>query len=138
MNGTMRVIKHPPNLLVSQKDILAAVSYYLILQSPYSKPDNLEIILDKLRESMKKTTGFFLELGYWKVGEDIFRKELQNWMESIKEFTDLNNSKDGDTSPYKFTSAYDKDDPDSDFIDLDAFYNNVTLFLLRKPEYPLP
>lgn len=112
-------------IFTSKSSVLGAVAKYAVTQSPYPRPDNLEVVLDKLDERLK--LHFDKQpMGIAKFHDgqllDILHLELAN----IPEYVAWNDRKNGNDAPMKFTSRYDNDDnPDDDFIDLDALEHNV-------------
>lgn len=124
--------------LVSKEYLLSEVAKWAVAQSPYHRPDNLEIVLDKFNEGMGKWSND--NLGF----EDFTYKRLIEYLgrelKRIPEFMAWNERKNGNQAQYKFTSRYDrKGDPDDDFIDLDALIRNVANSIVREGyEKPLP
>ncbi len=66
-------MKEQKKFIVSKKNILSEVAKWAVVQSPYNKPGNLEIVLDKLNE----------KIGEWKEnpGNKYFTyKELKDFI----------------------------------------------------------
>lgn len=119
-------------MFTSKSSVLGAVAKYAVSQSPYHRPDNLELVLDELNDRLKL---HFDEqpmgIAEFHDGQlyDILHLELAN----ISEYVAWNDRKNGSDAPMKFTSRYDTDDnPDDDFIDLDALERNVVTEIERE------
>ncbi len=113
-------------LLISESRFLGAVADCAVQQSPYHRPDNLELVLDKLHENLgdffKSQQLGFAEFDNGKAVITFVRNSLR----AIPEYVAWNDRKNGNDAPLKFTSRYDgSGDPDDDFIDLDALEMNV-------------
>ena len=102
---------------------MGAVAGNAVRQSPYHRPDNLEIVLDKLHELVKPT----FEKATMGVAEltDEQLEDLIKQLRNIPEYEAWNERKNGNQAQYSFSSRYDKPDPDNDFIDLDALEMNI-------------
>lgn len=112
-------------IFTSKSNVLGVVAKYAVAQSPYHRPDNLEVVLDKLNERLKL---HFDEqpMGIAKFHEGQLLGILHLELANIPEYVAWNDRKNGNDAPMKFTSRYDKDDnPDDNFIDLDALEGNV-------------
>lgn len=123
--------------LVSKRDILSEVAHWAVAQSPYHRPYNLEIVLDKLNTLL----GEWKEnLGYRKMTYPDIKEYLKTILFQIPEFMLWNERKNGNKSEFQFVSRYSKDiDPDNDFIDLDALIRNVANSIIREgTETPIP
>ncbi len=79
--------------LVSKKDILSGVAKWAVAQSPYHRPDNLEIVLDKLNDKLDKWEDVYIykEMSYQSI-KDYLKEKLM----SIPEFVLWNERKNGD------------------------------------------
>jgi hypothetical protein len=114
--------------LVSKRYILSELAKWAVAQSPYHRPNNLEVVLDKLND------GF----GKWEKEYNYFSyKDLKNYLESmlktIPEFLLWNERKNGNKSQYKFVDRYStNNNPDDDFIDLDALIRNIANSIIRE------
>ena len=114
--------------LVSKNDILSGVAKWAVAQSPYHRPDNLEIVLDKLNINLISyfKDEIYLELSY---------REINNFIKlytfSIEEFMQWNERKNGREGHLGFSSRYDRPMPDDDFIDLDALIRNIANDIIR-------
>lgn len=110
-------------IIVTKNMILGNLACMAVQQSPYHRPDNLEVVLDKMNESIKDDFKEYIMLFKDSAAiEDYLEKHLG----AIPEYVAWNDRKNGNNAPYKFTSRYDTDDnPDDDFIDLDALRRNV-------------
>lgn len=126
---TLKNNNHPysKKVLVSERRLLGAVSKWAVEQSPYHRPDNLEVVLDKLHSLTKN------EFSKWRLGYMEFTDHrstitfVRDNLRQIPEYVAWNERKNGNQSAYQFVSRYDSYiDPDNDFIDLDALEGNVT------------
>jgi hypothetical protein len=120
------------NIFVTKSELLGTFAKYAVQQSPYHRPDNLELVLDKFNG--------MIEPGFKKanlgVGEfsdfNTLEAFLHRHLEKIPEYVAWNDCKNGNNAPMKFTSRYDThDNPDDDFIDLDALERNVAVEIDR-------
>ena len=128
--------------LFNKNNVLSLVACHAVGASPYHRPDNLEIVLDKLnviltplfKEAEKKNLGF-MELGYEEIKEFVFKHTC-----SIPEFVQWNEAKIHSDSPLIGTSSrYHTIKPDYDFIDLHALARNVANDILQKDYFtPIP
>lgn len=116
--------------LFTRKDVLGAVANWAVRQSPYHRPENLEVVLDKLNPVLVDVFGdnFCLKLTYEQLKDFLSVK-----LKAIPEFAAWNERKNGNQAQYKFTSRYDGEgDPNDDFIDLDALVRNVANEIVRN------
>lgn len=124
-------IKKPAKIVITHRSIMGALASCAVQQSPYHRPDNLEVVLDKFHEQIKDQFG-----GYIMKFDSV--KSIREWLEpklkSIPEFMLWNERKNGNQAPYGFAGAghHDNGDvtffttkADNDFIDLDALIRNV-------------
>lgn len=114
------------NTFLIESRFLGAVAGCAVRQSPYPRPDNLEVVLDKLHKLVFNT--FYPNPSSMGVAEltDEQLDELIKQLRNIPEYTAWNERKNGSNADYKFVSRYDTDNnPDDDFIDLDALERNV-------------
>ena len=129
-------------IVLSLNDIVGAVAYNAYRMSPNHKPRKIEIVMNKCLEYSKTNLEqpFKNDKTWWSKGidpKDVY-EFVHDMLFSIPEFVEWNLSEieiengisvDDDNRPkFAFTSAYDIRDDDywkSDFIDLDAFVNNV-------------
>ena len=102
----------------SKREILGEIARWAVRQSPYHRPDNLEVVLDKMNELIKDI------VDYPEVDEQIL-KVLISRLKQIPEFVAWNERKNGNQSAYAFVDRYSEIEPDNDFIDLDALIRNV-------------
>lgn len=128
-------IKTPKEVkyIITSRSIMGALADYSVQQSPYHRPDNLEIVLDKFFGQIKDD--FDNGLKYIKKF-DTYRDILdyiEPKLKSIPEFMLWNERKNGKQGN-GFTGAGHHDDgsvtfyqaqADNDFIDLDALIRNV-------------
>ncbi len=114
-------------ILISERSFLGTVARWATEQSPYHRPENLEVVLDALHKELE----WFWVSGKLGFKEFVDRKEVVDFVRTnlrkIPEYLLWNERKNGNQAPLQFTSRYDKEgDPDNDFIDLDALERNVT------------
>jgi len=130
-------------------ELAGAVACWGVRQSPYDEgPANLTQVLkeftDSLKTQMKPLMGtYYIELPAGVEAMDAF---LRKHLEPILAFRQWNLTKyemdQGITDPedpnrlggFGFTSRHGGPKPDLDFIDLDAFFNNVTGELVEEAE----
>ena len=128
---------------ISERNLMFVVAGQLFDQAPNRQPRKAEIIMQKLRDAFRSEA--YNDNEYYTV--IIEPDNLYGWMKdklfSIPEFQELNLtqeeyekgiSADDESRPkYCFTTRYDVYDSESwksDFIDLDAFVQNVHRMLL--------
>jgi len=113
-------------ILISESQLLGAIAKWGIRQSPYPYPDNLEVVLRKVHDTVSE---FFehADLGFIEFDtEDSVREFTHDALKDIPEWLEWNDRKNGNDAPFQFTSRYDtKGNPDDDFIDLDAMIQNI-------------
>jgi len=111
------------NIFLMEGALLGAIANNAVRQSPYHRPDNLEIVLDKYHQIVggrfSKAPMNVLELTNQQL------KDMVRELGQIKEYTAWNERKNGNQSHYSFSSRYDSPAPDNDFIDLDALEGNI-------------
>lgn len=121
------------NLFVTKSELIGTVAKYAVQQSPYHRPDNLELVLDKFNELISPPFDK-ADLG---VGEFSDRVSLEAFvarhLRKIPEYEAWNDCKNGSDAPMKFISRYDTNtNPDDDFIDLEALERNVAVEIERS------
>src|SRR3990167_7513030 len=110
----------------SKRNILGEIANWAVRQSPYHRPDNLEIVLDKFNKIIALVPEY-PSMSYSQI------RELLDELKEIPEFMLWNERKNGNQSQYKFTDRYSgKGNPDDDFIDLDALIRNVANSIIRE------
>lgn len=117
--------------LISKKDILSALAYWIVRQSPYNNPE----VSPALGAFDQRLSDYvFME-------EDSFREfsydELRNLINehvfaSIPEIRIFNDAKIKTDAPFLCVDAYHTINPDYDFIDLTALARNVFFTILRE------
>lgn len=113
-------------ILVNRNRLLGALAKWSVQQIPYHRPENLEVVLDKVSSN---TENYFAqgELGYVEfesMGKLV--RFLEKTLRAIPEYVAWNDRKNGNSSDLKFVSRFDGDgDSDDDFIDLDALERNI-------------
>lgn len=128
----MTIDSTPKRLFVTKSQLLGTIAKYAVQQSPYHRPDNLEVVLDKFNELISPA----FDKQPLKVGEFSDRISLEAFVSrhlaKIPEYVAWNDRKNGNDAPMKFTSRYDTDsNPDDDFIDLEALERNVAVDIER-------
>lgn len=123
------------HLFVTKSQLLGTFAKYAVQQSPYHRPDNLEVVLDKFNELLRAS----FKAAQLEVGEFTDWLALENYLSEtlaqIPEYVAWNERKNGNDAPMKFTSRYDtNNNPDDDFIDLDALQRNVAVEIKRENE----
>jgi len=140
------VMSEPPKsnkrFLFNKNDIISGVAKWGVAQSPYHRPDKLEIVLDKLNEIItpffveaeKKNLGF-IEMTYEEIKDFVFKHTT-----SIPEFEAWNEPKIDTGNPFQGSSSrYHTTKPDYNFIDLHALARNVANDIIREgKETPIP
>lgn len=123
-------------IIITHRSVMGALASCAVRQSPYHRPDNLEIVLDKfhdlIKEELNETTEkYILKFETWKECHDWIATKLH----LIQEFKLWNERKNGNQSPFGFSGVghHDNGDvtlygtsDDNDFIDLDALTRNIT------------
>jgi hypothetical protein len=117
-------------IIVTKKAVLSTVAKWAVQQSPYPRPDNLEVVLDKLNDLIKNEFGDFICRFQHDTG---LRDYLHDRLIQIPEYWLWNDRKNGNDAPMQFVSRYSTDEnPDDDFIDLDALEMNVVRDLVNE------
>ena len=126
------------DFIVTKKDVLAALAYCAIAQSPYDYMKDLLEVLDELGDLI--TPDFNESLVHFRyktfkdryVLEDYLRerffsiKKIIGWNISDKEKKDgIVEVDDSRRCGFKAVDIYHESDPETDFIDLDALIRNV-------------
>ena len=120
--------------IVSKRVLLGEVANWAVQQSPYHRPDDLEVVLDRFNKIISGVEDYS-KFSYGEI------RELLEELKEIPEFVLWNERKNGDKSEYKFTSRYsnEEENPDDDFIDLDALIRNVANSIIREDfQKPIP
>lgn len=109
---------------VSKIGFLGSLAKWSVSQSPYHRPDNLEIVLDKFNAIILPIFGkeYFIKFDDFKQLNTFIKEHLR----TIPEYMKWNERKNGNQAQYSFSSRYDTPHPDNDFIDLDALERNIT------------
>lgn len=125
-------IAEPKEIWTFAHDFTGAVALWAVKQSPYPVPENLETVLQKLHDAIKdQFDGAFAMKKF--VSIDEVEKFAAVSLRAIPEYLAWNERKNGDQSPFQFTSRYDgPGDPDSSFIDLGALEHNVAMHIVQQ------
>jgi hypothetical protein len=121
--------------LFSKKDITSGVAKWGIKQSPYNRPEKLEVVIDKLDSLIdplfeKDPYGKWLKLTYEEIKEFVFK-----YTTAIPEFVEWNNPRiDAGEGFIASSSRYHTTKPDYDYIDLHALARNVANDILFDSE----
>lgn len=106
--------------VISKKALLGNIANWSVQQSPYHRPENLEIVLDSFDYEIREKKDYF------HASYDELIRILDVGLKKIPEFLKWNERKNGNQNEYKFVSRYStNENPDDDFIDLDALIRNV-------------
>lgn len=129
---------------ISERDLMFIIGGQLFSQAPNRQPRNAEIIMQKVKEAIRKDCVNDNEYYCLEVPKKEVCNYLKNMMMAIPEFVDLNLSQiefdkkisvnDESRPKYAFSTRYDKYDSESwktDFIDLDAFIQNINYRLFN-------
>ena len=125
--------------LVSNRNLLGAIAKWVVEQSPYHLPDNLEKVLDGVNETTKDLF-VYTELGFISMTYEEIRAFVKEHLRAIPEYLAWNERKNG-RQGMGISAAGHHDDgsvtfydskPDDDFIDLDALERNVTNEIVRN------
>ena len=117
----------------SKRNILGEVANWAVRQSPYHRPDNLEVVLDKFNEIIKEVPQY-PTMTYRQI------KEMLQGLKTIPDFMLWNERKNG-RQGMGISAAGHHDDgsitfynakADDDFIDLDALIRNVANSIVRE------
>lgn len=123
--------------VISKRQIFGQLANWAVQQSPYHRPDNLEVVLDKLNVDLKDTPD------YPKMSIKELKEKLDNCLKSYPEFMLWNERKNG-RQGMGFSGAGHHDDgsvtffnakADDDFIDLDALIRNVCNSVFNDTNY---
>lgn len=119
-------------IYVTKGQLLGTVAKYAVQQSPYHRPDNLELVLDKFNELVSPAFDK-APLGVGEFSDHVSLEAfIGRFLGKIPEYVAWNDRKNGNDEPMKFTSRHDgPGDPDDDFIDLDALQRNVSIEILQ-------
>jgi hypothetical protein len=120
------------HIFVTKGQLLGTIAKYAVQQSPYHRPDNLEVVLDKFNDLIAPAFDK-ADLGVGEFSERVTLEAfISRFLRRIPEYEAWNERKNGNDAPMKFTSRYDTgENPDDDFIDLDALERNVAFELER-------
>ena len=122
--------KLDPEIYITLNDVVAAVAYWGVWQSPYPIPDNFLLVLTKLHEKGWQT--FFREsqsemfMGMRTTRMEIFREWFTETMYAIPEFVAWKNSKFGKCLPDEISFPWENEpDPDYLCVELNSFIDAV-------------
>ena len=127
-----------PFVLVSF--LYGEVAKWAVRQSPYHAPDGLVAVLIEFkiritnRECREKLAGATHEFPYpeaIRADHETLNKILREDLLTLPRVLLWNERKNGNKSPYGFTSRYSQPHPDDDFIDLDALVRNITIDCIK-------
>ena len=123
---------------VSETDLMFVIAGQLFDQAPNRQPRKSEIIMQKVRDSFRKIADNHNERYTFCVEKDKLYVWFHDLLFAIPEFRELNLTQiefekgisvdDENRPPFKFSTRYDVETSESwkyDFIDLDAFIQNV-------------
>lgn len=127
-------------MMLSERNIMFCIAGQLYDQAPNRSPRKADIIMQKVLQNFRNDvrTANDNEYRTIRIPKNEVEKFIRSLLEPVSEFHELNLSQieyennvsvDDENRPkFAFTSAFDKETPDSwkyDFIDLDAFIQNV-------------
>lgn len=125
-------------IMINEKDLMFVIAGQLFDQAPNSQPRKAEIIMQKVRDSFREQACNRNEWYTVNISEDKLYDLIHDLMFAIPEFRELNlmqiefdkgiSVDDENRPPFKFSTRYDVKTSESwkyDFIDLDAFIQNV-------------
>lgn|SRR3990167_2301562 len=136
-------------IILTERDLMGAIAYTAFSQCPNRQPRNIEVVMDTVKHQIRADFTNNGEWYYKKTEPKDVYQYVDDLLKSIPEFVDWNLSLleiekgvkvDDESRPnFGFVSRYDHETPDSwksDFVDLDAFVNNVcrTLDYIREGE----
>ena len=141
MSNELKTNESKP-IILSKSDILAALAYCAVKQSPYDFPKNLQVALEKAAEYIDGSKVFesntkletksykhFTDDELYKFVKDIIFnvKEIALWnVTKIEQDNGITDPEDPNRSvKFSFVSRNSCPAPDLDFIDLDALHRNV-------------
>jgi hypothetical protein len=123
---------HKPQMVFSDKALTSTIAMWVIKQSPYLFPENLEEAIDSIREQfLKESPDNKVEViaddeYYFKYNIEELRVFLEKLFESNKYFIKYNQPKIVTGALMQGSaSRYHKTKPDYDFIDLSALARNI-------------
>lgn len=132
-----QITKRMKKYIITHRSVMGALASCAVQQSPYPRPENLEIVLDKFHELIKDDLDqtlkkYIKKFDSWKECHEYIASRLH----TIPEFEAWNERKNK-RQGHGFTGAGHDDkgnvvaiskapNPDDDFIDLDALTRNVT------------
>ena len=132
--------KETKQFVFSKRNLLGEIAHWAVCQSPYHRPDNLEVVLDKFNAIISAIPEY-PTMSYAEI------RELLDELKEIPEFMLWNERKNG-RQGHGFSGAGHRDDgsvtffnakADNDFIDLDALIRNVANSIVREGyEKPIP
>lgn len=132
------------NPFVSLDAMTGYVAMWASRQSPYHAPDGLTAVLREFHRralDRRMTDEWCIES--WPcilATRDNLRAVVEECLLVIPQVLLWNERKNGNKSPFGFSSRYDRPHPDDDFIDLDALRMNIVRSCLEdaKPDEIAP
>ena len=127
--------------MVTKDEVLAAIAYWGTRQDPYNTPENLEIVISKMRDMIENEFKKDMPNFYY---QEFQKSQIEDWLQQklmdIEEFVDWNLShiekqngikvNDENRGSFLFTSASSHTPEEHDFIDLDACIRNIANMLM--------
>jgi hypothetical protein len=117
---------------VFESTLLGYIAFWATSQSPYHAPDGLTEVLKEVKARLDRERKAMPDSRYSfphpdTVSCDRFKLSglLDRHLFAQETVQTWNSRKNGNTSPFGFSSRYDKPSPDNDFIDLDALKGNI-------------
>ena len=106
-------------------DLTGALAKWLVKQSPYTVPDNLQTCLEKF-EALVKATFAFNSNKMIEIDLSSLTKQIEPLLEQIPEVMALNNRKNKREGNAYVSRCSPEIDPDDDFICIGAVAQNIT------------
>jgi hypothetical protein len=120
-------------IYVAKSELLGTIAKYAVQQSPYHRPNDLEVVLDKFNELITPAWDKAAKLDIGEFSDHVTLEAfIERFLRQIPEYLAWNERKNGNASPYQFTDRFSKENPDNDFIDLEALERNVAVEIARN------
>jgi hypothetical protein len=119
-------------IIFCKKYLVGELSKWAINQSPYSIPENLEVVLRKFDALLSLESFPEEQFGY----KTIKTREFYGWLfpiiEKIPELVNWNVPKSKHNRSFVACSRFDKPNPDDDIVDLSALVRNIQFGLIDQ------
>jgi len=114
-------------------DLTSFLAKCLVLQSPYTVPDNLSICLEKFDTQLDSVFSFDA-VGMTHLDLSTLTNTINELIENVPEIVALNERKNGRSGMGYTDRYYPELEPDDDFIDLMAVAQNITCEFANKAD----